>query len=63
MSEAEAEVACVVAEKKLILLAVATGIIGALILTGMELFVLYEEVLVYVPAAIVETLRVMVSPL
>jgi hypothetical protein len=57
------EAVCVAAERKLTLLAVATGIIGALALIGMELFVLYEEVLVYVPAAIVETLRVMVSRL
>ena len=59
----EVEVACVATERKLILLAVAIGIIGALVLIGMEIFVLYEEVLVYIPALIVETLRLIVSPL
>ena len=59
----EVEVACVATERKLILLAVAIGIIGALVLIGMEIFVLYEEVLVYIPAVIVETLRLIVSPL
>ena len=61
MSHAEA--ACVSTERKLVLLAVAAGFISALILIGIELCFLYEEFLVYLPAAIVESLRVMVGRL
>ena len=55
MSHAEA--ACVSTERKLVLLAVAAGFISALILIGIELCFFYEEFLVYLPAAIVDSLR------
>ena len=61
MSRAEA--ACVSTERKPVLLAVAAGFISALVLIGIELCFLYEELLVYMPAAIVESLRVMVGRL
>lgn len=62
-TEAEVGAASVAAKKKLILLAVAIGIVSAVALIGIELFVLYKDILIFIPEVIVETLRVIVTPL
>ncbi|REG52144.1 hypothetical protein B0G80_8667 [Paraburkholderia sp. BL6669N2] len=62
-SEAAGPVACVTADTKLILLAIAIGIVSAVALIGIELLVLYKDILVFIPEIIVETLRMIVTPL
>lgn len=57
----EGKIACVVAERKLNLLAVATGIAVAVALVGIELFVLYKEILNFIPVVIVDGLQLVVS--
>lgn len=52
-----------VAVAKLILLTAAIGIVSAGTFMGIELFVLYKDIFVFIPMVIVETLRMIATTL
>lgn len=60
-SASKGEVSRIAADKRFDLLAVSIGISAAVALVGIELFVLYNDILDLIPAVIVEGLQLTVN--